>query len=308
MVLAAAPLTTSLVARQDPPAPAAQGSTPLPRGKKLILTDGSYQLIREYKRNGDQVKYYSVERGEWEEIPASMVDWKATEAAEANEQKEDAALVAKIHKQEEAKRMDNVTDIDASLLVGNGAFLPDGEGMFVVEGKSVRPMEQAGSSLKKDKLRTLGQIISPVPITPGKSNVVLPNAHAVLRLTTRTPEFYLRERPPDPDARGRIEQSSAAAESGPDVELIRAKVGHNSRNLESITTLVGEAVSSKRDSLSIQRWEVAPRVYRFTLSQPLEPGEYVLAEVLEDGLNLFVWDFGVDGESGKPSNGKPATK
>jgi len=38
------------------------------------------------------------------------------------------------------------------------------------------------------------------------------------------------------------------------------------------------------------------------LSQPLTPGEYVLAEVLADGLNLYVWDFGMDeglGKSGK---------
>jgi hypothetical protein len=52
----------------------------------------------------------------------------------------------------------------------------------------------------------------------------------------------------------------------------------------------------------VQRWEVAPNVYRFTLSQSLPPGEYVLAEMLQDGLNLFVWDFGVDGAEGK--NGK----
>jgi hypothetical protein len=35
-------------------------------------------------------------------------------------------------------------------------------------------------------------------------------------------------------------------------------------------------------------------VYRFTLSGPLPPGEYVLAQVVEEGLDLFVWDFGVD--------------
>jgi hypothetical protein len=36
-------------------------------------------------------------------------------------------------------------------------------------------------------------------------------------------------------------------------------------------------------------------VYRFTLSEALTPGEYVLAEVLDGGLNYYVWDFGLDG-------------
>ena len=61
-------------------------------------------------------------------------------------------------------------------------------------------------------------------------------------------------------------------------------------------------MEEKRDAISIQRWEVAPTVYRFTLSEPLPPGEYALAEILPDGMNLFVWDFGVDAATGaKPT-------
>jgi len=50
----------------------------LPRGKKLVLTDGSFQLVRNYEKTGERVRYFSVERGAWEEIPAAMVDWDAT--------------------------------------------------------------------------------------------------------------------------------------------------------------------------------------------------------------------------------------
>ena len=270
-----------------------------PRGLKLMLTDGSYQLVREYQRNGEHVRYFSLERGAWEELPASMVDWNATAKMEAEEKKQSTALVEKVHKQEEARRMDNVADIDASLRVGDGAFLPSGEGMFLVEGKTIRILDQAGSETKTDKKRLIAQVLSPVPLVPGKQSVVLQGSHAVVRLKTTNPEFYLRESPPDPDSTSAIKKSRRAGESGPDVELVRTKVGRNNRQLESINTLFGQAVSENMSEISMQRWEVAPNVYRFTLSQALPPGEYVLAEALEDGLNLYVWDFGVDAPVGK---------
>ncbi len=264
----------------------------LPRGTKLVLKDGTFQVVREYQRNGDRVRYFSMERGDWEEIPTSLVDWDATAKAASDAQKSSAAEVEKIHKQEEAKRMDNATDIDASLQVGGGVFLPDGEGMFVLEGKSVRVLDQAGTRTKSSLLRTAGQVM--VPIVPGKKTIILPAAHSTVRLRTNTPEFFLREPPFDPEVPSQIQRSSRPGESGPEVELIRVKVGRNSREIESIGTLFGEEMSVNKNAVSIQQWEVAKNVYRFTLSEQLAPGEYVLAEILPDGLNLFVWDFGVD--------------
>jgi hypothetical protein len=285
---------TATASQKEKTVPAA-GAPMLPRGKKLMLKDGTYQVIREYQRNGDRVRYYSLERGAWEEIPASMVDWDATAKVEGEDEKASAERVEKIHKQEEARRMDNVAEVDASLQVGGkGSFLPDGEGMFVVEGKSVRVMDQVSAQMKADKLRTVEQIISPIPMVPGKQTVVLPGTRATLRLKSQTPEFYLREPAPDPEKTSTIQKSKRLGENGPDVELIRAKVTRNGRQLESISTLFGEQISKKRDSISIQRWEVAPDVYRFTLSEPLPPGEYILAQIEAEGLDIFVWEFGVD--------------
>jgi anti-sigma regulatory factor (Ser/Thr protein kinase) len=40
---------------------------------------------------------------------------------------------------------------------------------------------------------------------------------------------------------------------------------------------------------------VAKGVYRFTLGEPLPPGEYVIEVVLpNEQTEMYVWDFGVD--------------
>lgn len=301
-LLAAAVLPASL-SGQAPKQPVGPQPDPagarLSHGRKLILKDGNFQLVRSYERHGDRVRYLSVERGDWEEIPAAMIDWPATEKAEAEEQKKEDALVKRVEAQERAHQVISVVDVDASLPVGSGAFLPTGEGMFVVEGKSVTKLDQVGSQTKTDKKRAIAQVISPVPLIPGKRNVELPGAKAKIRVTpvTGPPEFYLRELAPDPDDPTTIWHSSRQGVDGPEVELVQATVKGNTRRLRAIRTMMGQEVSAEGKTIAIQRWEIAKNVYRFTISEPLPPGEYALAEILPDGVNIFVWDFGVDGRS-----------
>lgn len=68
---------------------------------KLYLTDGTYQLVREYQVQTDLVRYYSVERSDWEEIPLDMVDLKRTKA-EVAERQEDVEKEEKIVAEESA--------------------------------------------------------------------------------------------------------------------------------------------------------------------------------------------------------------
>jgi len=248
-----------------------------------VLKDGSFQLVREYEVQGDRVRYYSVDSSSWEVIPTDLIDWDATKKLESEERQRDVAIVAKVHTQE-AERTIAPLDIDASLEVAPGVFLPPGANLFVFDGKSVLPVPQAQTSSNVSKKRLLEQVMVPIPIIPSRQDVSIQGARAKFRLHNGQLEFYLR----------------TADSSEPNVELIRVKPHGDTRLIEHVDALFGEK-QEVRDSLPMQKWPVAQGVYRFTVGQALAPGEYALAQTLqEEGMSLYVWDFGVDTGSETP--------
>jgi len=258
-------------------APPAAASPVLPRGKKLMLTDGSFQLVREYRIEGDRVRYYSLDSSQWEQIPVSMVDWDATKKIEAEEAKSDAALVAKVHKQESA-RLAVPLDIDASLEVAPGIFLPPGDNLFVYDGKTVLPLPQAETDSKLSIGHRIAQVMVPIPVVPTRHSISIAGAHAKFRVNEGRLEFYVR----------------VPSGGRPDLALIRAKAHGNDRHLENLDQMFG-LQEEKRDAVPMQGWDIAGGVYRFTLGQELTSGEYAIAEMIQDqGDSMYVWDFGVD--------------
>jgi len=261
--------------KQSEPTPT-EARPVLPHGKKLMMKDGTFQLVREYKIEGDRVRFYSMDSLQWEEVPAAMVDWDATKKVEAEEAQRGAAIVAKAHAQEQARQAEAL-DIDASLEVAPGVFLPSGEGLFAFDGKAALPLAQAETNSKLNKGQMLKQVLVPIPIVPSRHTISIKNAHAAFRIQQTQPEFYMRTA----DARE------------PELELIRAKVHADTRQIENVDELF-KLKKENVDTLPLQRWEIARGVYRFTLGHPLEPGEYALAEIVQGTtMSLYVWDFGV---------------
>jgi hypothetical protein len=253
-----------------------------PRGVKLMLKDGSFQLVRQYQVIGDRIRFYSLDNSDWEEMPASMVDWAATKKEEAEAAQEDAALVKKVTRQEDQRRILPL-EVDASLEVSPGVFLPPGEGVFVFTSKNVLQLPPAEPTYKTDKKHEIERVLSPIPIVSSRHSVLIKGAHAKIRIKTRQPEFYVR-----------IAQDAPPL----DLQLVPAQVRGANREIARIDALF-KTENATTHPLLLQRWQIAKDVYRFTLGQTLPPGEYALVQVLPgdtqlDQLSINVWDFGVD--------------
>lgn len=258
----------------------------LPRGKKLMLKDGNFQLIREYQIDGDRVRYYSLDSLQWEEMPAELIDWDKTKKVEAEEAKEDAAAISKV-KSVESQRQAQLLDVDASVEIAPKVFLPSGEGLFAFDGRKVLKLAQAPIDSKLSKSNVVERVFVPIPIVPTRHDISIHRPHAEYRVTNGQPEFYMR----------------VAEGPEPELELIRAVTRGDMREIEKLDELFGQK-QFKKSEVPVQRWVVAPNLYRFTLGAPLAPGEYVLAEAVEDnGLELYVWDFGVDPPDGTAAPG-----
>lgn len=254
------------------------------------MKDGTFQMVREYKVEGDRVRYYSMEEQQWEEMPEMLVDWEATKKATADETARDASLVSKVHTQEQGRRAQPL-DIDASIEAAEGVFLPPGEGLFVFDGKAISQLTQADIDSKISKKKAIEKVLVPIPLVPSRHIVSIQGPRAKLRVKPGQTEFYMRT------ADGRE----------PEMNLVRAKVHGDKREIANIDEMFKREVASAK-TVGIQRWLLAPGVYRFTLSQTLEPGEYALAEIVQNTqMSIYVWDFGMDMGEAPPAQA-PKTK
>lgn len=287
--------------------PAAQqeqtGAPAVPRGKKLMLKDGSFQLVRTWERVGQRVRFYSIERSGWEEIPADMVDWAATETAQAEAARAVQEANEKL-KTVEKQQLAQEIDVDASIEIAPGMFLPEGEGIFILECDPENPanprpatarcavltLTQISTQTKVDKKQLLKQIFTPIPIVAGKHRISAAGKAAEIRLRNTQPEFYLR----------------VADDREPEVELIRAQVKGERREISVVSTNIAGEKRDEYKAVAVQRWQMARRVFRLTLGETLTAGEYALAEFLPgEGINLYVWDFGIDAPAGsRPASAK----
>jgi hypothetical protein len=246
---------------------------------KLFMKDGSYQLVSRFEVRGDRVRYYSVERSDWEFVPASLVDFDATRRAQEDEK---AAQKKELQEAKEiaAERLERPEE--KGFEIAPGVRLPPEEGIYTYDGLRVIRLIQSSAEMVTDKKRAA--LVGAMPLLKGRALVVLDGEKAAVRVPDPQATFYIQ----------------AKDDWGARLVLISVKQGKEHRVVEKVEGRSGSAKTAElRATLTLERAQIAPGIYKLKPSQTLAPGEYAFGELLQEKLNLELWDFGIDIPGGK---------
>ena len=240
---------------------------------KLYLKDGTFQLVREYQVQTDRVRYYSTERGDWEEIPKELVDLDRTKK-EATEREVVVREEAKAQEEEDKAERTMKKEI---------AAIPQDSGAYYIRGDNLDPLKQAEVKVVSDKKRSVLKVLSPIPIVSGKATVEVDGEVAAFRVAEDRPEFYFRL--------GREERFG--------IVKLTSKKGARVVEKLNIVPVSNEVVEEQIEVETFKK-QVGELVYKIWPTKPLEPGEYALIEFTptdftNKSISLQAWDFTVGG-------------
>jgi len=285
-----------------------------PRNHRLILKDGSYQMVRQYTLAGDRVRYLSLERGEWEEMPADLVDWVATEKWERDHST--ANGVEPSPGMKEAEAVDKEAADERALMkarmpeIAPGLELPDQDSVFALDTYEGTPalVELLPTDLDIDNkvhkgLRTLN------PLAMSKMNMQLLGAHAKVHLHINDPVIFV--------SLGVVDDKESVLSHAMTIDTKRANAVDGKRGAHSDKSGFALIRLDERRALRIvgainvsitgnvtqdenvipTKLEVMPGKHwlRIQPQQQLTIGEYALIEIISPSeINQSVWDFRVN--------------
>jgi hypothetical protein len=288
--------------------------------RRLILKDGSYQLVTKYEVKGNRVRYLSAERNEWEELPESLVDWPATEKYE-----KDRAAGASVP---EAVQLDKEIELEREReetqlpQVAPGLRLPEDSGVFLLDSFQGEPQileiqQTAGDLNRNTKTNIFRGAINPAASL--KQTIELDGAHAPVQSHVDVPSLYINvDAAPAPDQPATPKDSvagpAAASEKsqqptlpGDRFRIVRTEVKGSKRIVGDVKRQVTGKISQEQHLVKTTTTRVSGGWLKLTPTESLAPGEYALVEMMQEGdkqgMNLYVWDFGVNPKA--PANHNP---
>ena len=278
-----------------------QTSQGAPHRTRLILKDGSYQIVMSYQVKGKIVSYVSAERGETEEVPADLVDWDATHKWErehtpvdeigAGQAQAPAPAIDPELLKEEADRRALTPEVAPDLKLPELVPLVQSEG---------------------DLSHTTSHNILKLAINPRAAPheiLQLKGVESPVQMHVDQPVIYLRVGDDSGVSRGgtpftvdthgagtgaKTDSGGGSPSSG--YVMVRADVRTDARVLASFNIgLVGSGVKQQEDVIDTTI-EMLPGGHwmKVTPVHPLDFGEYALMEIISNReINQGVWDFGV---------------
>lgn len=305
--------------------------------KRLILKDGSYQIVTKWQVKGDRVRYYSAERAEWEEVPNNLVDWTATDkwnkehvpgtappapdtAPPVGTPEEQQKEAAEIDRQVAAQRADQLA---RTPLVAPGLHLPDRDGIFLLDNFQSIPelvhLDQTTGNVNRDTNHNV--LRAAIGSFSGAREPVRLNGQAArVRVHVDDPVLYVsldtgnsEEIAPEDammiNTHGADSAKNPGDTSSPDSRyaIVRVDVHPGERVIGALRINRAGAATQSEDIVPTKA-EVMPGKHwmKLTPKDPLPIGEYALMEILQPGvINLDVWDFGVSPNA--PENKHPIT-
>jgi hypothetical protein len=235
---------------------------------KLYLKDGGYQLVREYKVEGDRVKFYSVERGDWEEIPVDLVDLKRTDSETEARKAELDKKTKEMSEEEEAAR-ETRREIQK---------IPTDPGVYRLEDGQLRIFKEAEPIIRDEKGKNILKLLSPLPVFPSRSTLEIGGLHSPNIIREDRPEFYFQ---------------LAKSES---FGIARLSAHKDARVVERIGVLqITKESTEVRDLVEVFTKQLSDNgLYKIWPQAPLEKGEYAIIEYTEEKFNARVWDFRIE--------------
>lgn len=233
--------------------------------QRLYLTDGSYHLVREYQVTNDRVRFYSVERSAWEEIPLDLVDLKKTRSVNLSFEEE----------QLRERKMIDAEDAVESRLRKEARDIPSEPGVYLYEEGKLRTFPIAELDVVTDRKRAILKAINPLPLTAGKNYVEAKGERSRNIITVSRPEFYIR-----------LHRQQMFG-------FVKLTPHKGNRTVQIWETIpISKEVMETQDNVEDFRRESGPMLYQVWPRQDLEPGEYALITYSPGESNVRAWDFG----------------
>ncbi len=286
-----------------------------PHRIRLILKDGSYQIVMSYRVVGSVVHYVSAERGgAEEEIPVSLVDLDATRRWEKQHTQpatptdsgspQPPPIDPELLK-EEADRAALTPEVAKDLR------LPEEDSTLALDTfrgtPELVPLAQTDSDLNRNTGHNLLKA-AVNPLSASHQIVQLKGETSPIQLHVKDPVLYLRigdetvgntaGAPITVDTHGATSNIKSDPDGGSAKSryvIVRADIRKGVRVIASFR--IGMLGSGQRQEDVVETSsELLPGGHwlKITPKEPLDFGEFALMEVIsEKAVNLGVWDFGV---------------